>query len=420
LTYLFKLLIFFYFLERGLLNIWNSFQTNYEKGIRQIFSMKNRLMTPGPVPVPPGSLLAMAQPMIHHRTEKFEKVMAELPDLLKYVFQTKNDVFILSSSSTGAMESAVANLLSPGERALVIGGGKFGERWGELCEAYNIDFDLIPVEYGNAVDPKLIDDRLSQNPLIRCVYATLCETSTGVAHDIQKIGEIVSKYKDTLLVVDAVSGLGAADLKTDSWHIDVVVSGSQKGLMTPPGLAFISVNDKAWEAVEKAKSPRYYFDLRKAKEASKTNQTPWTCSISLMLSLRESLIMIKQEGLENVLARHTRLAEATRAGAKAIGLELFATSPSNALTAVKVPDGVDGKKLVKYIDDKYGVTFAGGQESLAGKIFRIAHLGYVDDLDVVSAISALEMSLPKFGYKVTFGDGIKAAEEILSGNNIKR
>lgn len=375
--------------------------------------MKNRLMTPGPVPVPPDSLLAMAQPMIHHRTEKFEKVMAELPDLLRYVFQTQNDVIILTSSSTGAMESAVVNLLSYDDQALVISGGKFGERWGKLCKAYNIDFDLINVKYGDAVDPKLIEDKLNSNPSIKCVYTTLCETSTGVAHDIKKIGEIVSKYENTILVVDAVSGLGAVDLKTDDWNIDVVVSGSQKALMTPPGLAFISVNDKAWRAVEKSNLPKYYFDLKKARESAKTNQTPWTCSISLILALRESLVKIKQEGLENVLARHARLASATRAGVQAIGLELFASSPSNALTAVKVPNGIDGKKLIKYIDEKYGVTFAGGQESLSGKIFRIAHLGYVDDLDIVSAISALEMSLPKFGYKVPFGEGIRAVEEIL-------
>jgi len=371
-------------------------------------------MTPGPVPVPPDSLLAMAQPMIHHRTDKFEKVMAELPDLLRYVFQTKNNVITLTSSSTGAMESAVVNLLSYDDHALVIGGGKFGERWGKLCEAYNIDFDFIDVKYGNTVDPKLVDDKLRSNPSIKCVYATLCETSTGVAHDIQKIGEIVSRYENTLLVVDAVSGLGAVDLKTDDWHVDVVVSGSQKGLMTPPGLAFISLNDKAWKAVEKSNLPKYYFDLKKAKESAKTNQTPWTCSISLILALRESLVKIKQEGLENVLARHARLASATRAGIQAIGLELFASSPSNALTSVKVPNGVDGKKLIKYIEDRYDITFAGGQESLAGKIFRIAHLGYVDDLDIVSAISALEMSLPKFGFKVSFGEGVRAAEEVLS------
>lgn len=378
--------------------------------------MKNRLMTPGPVPVPPDSLLAMAQPMIHHRTEKFEKVMAEIPDALKYVFQTKNDVMLLTASSTGAMESSVVNLLSPDDKALVIGGGKFGERWAELCEEYKVKYDMIEVEYGKAVDPQKIEDKLKNDPSIKCVYATLCETSTGVVHDIKSIGEIVNKFENTLLVVDAVSGLCAEDLQTDNWHVDVVVSGSQKGLMTPPGLAFISISKQAWNAVEKAKLPRYYFDLRKARKANATNQTPFTCSISLILSLRESLVKIQQEGLNNVLARHARLAEATRAGIKALSLELFASSPSNVLTAVKVPSDVDGKKFLKFVDDKYGVTFAGGQEVLAGKIFRIAHLGYVDDLDVISAISAIEMSLPKFGHKVSFGEGIKAAEKVLFDN----
>jgi aspartate aminotransferase-like enzyme len=370
-------------------------------------------MTPGPVPVPPDSLIAMAQPMIHHRTKKFEKVMAEIPDALKYVFQTNNDVILLTASSTGAMESSVVNLLSPEDKALVIGGGKFGERWAEFCDAYRIRYEFIDVEYGKAVDPQKVEDKLKADPSIKCVYATLCETSTGVVHDIKTIGEIVNGFDNTLLVVDAVSGLCAEELQTDNWHVDVVVSGSQKGLMTPPGLAFICLNDQAWEAVEKAKLPRYYFDLRKAKKACATNQTPFTCSISLILSLRESLAQIQQEGLQNVLARHARLAEATRSGVKALGLELFASSPSNVLTAVKVPESIDGKKLLKYIEDKFGVTFAGGQESLAGKIFRIAHLGYIDDLDVISAISALEMSLPKFGYKVSFGEGIKTAEKVL-------
>lgn len=373
--------------------------------------MKNRLMTPGPVPVPPDSLLAMAQPMMHHRTEKFEKVMSEIPDALKYVFKTKNDVILFTSSSTGAMESAIVNLLSPDDKALVIGGGKFGERWAELCKAYNVDFDFIDVEWGKAVDLDIVRDKLLSGKKYKCVYGTLCETSTGVTHDIEGLGEIVSGR--ALLVIDAVSGLGAVDLQTDNWHVDVVVSGSQKGLMTPPGLAFISLSDSAWEAVNSAKLPRYYFDLRKAKKAMMINQTPFTCSIPLILALHESLNIIKKEGIENVLSRHARLASATRAGVMALGLELFASNPSNAVTAVKVPEGLDGKKLVKLLEDKYGVTFAGGQDKLAGKIFRIAHLGYVDDLDVISAISALEMALLNLGVNITPGAGIRACEQAL-------
>jgi len=384
--------------------------------------MKNRLMTPGPVPVPSDALLAMAQPMVHHRTEEFEKIIAEVTDGLKYVFQTENDVIMFSASSTGAMESAVVNLLSPGDHALVIGGGKFGERWVEICEAYNIGFHFLDVEWGMPVDLERVRDKLESDGAIKCVYATLCETSTGVVHDIEGLGKIIkasnvkrqASNAEHLLVVDAVSGLAAVDLQTDNWHVDVVVSGSQKGLVTPPGLAFISLNERAWAAVEEAKLPRYYFDLRKARESLAKHQTPFTCSVSLILALRESLAQIKREGLANILARHARLAEATRAGVNALGLELFAaSSPSNAVTAVKVPEGVDGKALVKLIRDRYGVTFAGGQDKLAGKIFRIAHLGYSDDLDVVTAISVVEMALSDMGYAVPLGAGVQAAEEVL-------
>jgi len=378
-------------------------------------------MTPGPVPVPPDALLSMSRPIIHHRTQEFEKVIAEVTEGLKYVFQTENDVIIFSSSSTGALEGAVVNLLSLGDHALVIGGGKFGERWAEICQAYNIELQFLDVEWGKAVEIERVEEELKSDPSIRCVYATLCETSTGVVHDIEGLGRIVRAAGNTLLVVDAVSGLGAVDIQTDNWHVDVVVSGSQKGLMTPPGLAFISLNQSAWDAVEEAKLPRYYFDLKKAKESLKKNQTPFTCSVSLILALQECLAQIRREGIENVLARHARLAQAARAGVKALGLELFAAaSPANALTAVKVPEDVDGKALVKLIKDKYGITFAGGQSQLAGKIIRIAHLGYSDDLDVITAISALEMGLSDMGYAVPFGTGVGTAEEVLRAQSIER
>lgn len=374
--------------------------------------MKNRLMTPGPVTVPPEVLMSMAKPIIHHRTQEFEKVMTDVRDGLKYVFQTKNEVYIFSSSSTGAMESSIVNLMSPGDVALVISGGKFGERWAEICKAYNINYHLIDVEWGKSLDIQRVADKLSSDPSIKCVYATLCETSTGVVYDIEGLGKIV-KGTNALLVVDAVSGLGAVDIQTDNWHIDVVVSGSQKGLMIPPGLAFISLNQRAWDAVEKATLPRYYFDLRKAKKSIAKNQTPFTCSVSLLFALQESLSRIRQEGLKNVLARHARLAEATRAGIKGLGLEVFSASPSNAVTAVRVPEGIDGEKLVELVAERYGITFAEGQDKLIGKIFRIAHLGYVDDIDVISAISALEMALLSMGFSVQSGSGVSAAERVL-------
>lgn len=371
-------------------------------------------MTPGPVPVPPDSLLAMAQPMIHHRTEEFEKIMADAADMLKYIFQTENDVIILTASSTGAMESAVVNLLSPGEHALVVGGGKFGERWAEICAAYDIEYSYLDVEWGRAVESESVAEKLRSDPKIRCIYATLCETSTGVVHDIEALGKVVKEAGDALLVVDAVSGLGAVDLQMDNWRVDVVVSGSQKGLMTPPGLGFISLSKLAWDAVEKAQLPRFYFDLRKAREFLSKNQTPFTCGTQLIIALRESLALIKSEGLENTLARHERLAKATRAGVKALGLEILAeSSPANALTSVKVPENMDGKALLKLIKNKYGITFAGGQGKLSGRIIRIAHLGYCDDMDVIAAISALEMALPELGYSVATGAGIRATEEVL-------
>ena len=379
--------------------------------------MKKRLMTPGPVPVPPDALMAMARSMIHHRTEEFERVMTEVTHGLKYVFRTRNDVIILSSSSTGAMESSVVNLLSPGDHALVIGGGKFGERWAEICGAYNIEFHFIDVEWGKPVDIERVREKLESDPFIKCVYSTLCETSTGVVHDIKSLGAIVRTFEDTLLVVDAVSGLGAVNIQTDNWHVDVVVSGSQKGLMSPPGLAFISLSEAAWAAVEESKLPKYYFDLKAARKSLSKNQTPFTCSVSLILALRESLAQIKREGIRNVLSRHARLAQATRAGVNALGLELFAkASPSNAVTAVTVPEGVDGKALIKLIDEKYGVTFAGGQDELSGKIFRIAHLGNCDDLDIVASISALEMALSDMGYVMSLGAGVRAVEQVLCGS----
>ncbi|MBD3181549.1 aminotransferase class V-fold PLP-dependent enzyme, partial [Candidatus Poribacteria bacterium] len=234
--------------------------------------MKNRLMTPGPVPVSEDALLAMARPVIHHRTEEFRQVMAEVKDGLKYVFQTVNDVLILMASSTGAMESAVVNLLSPGDEVLVIKGGKFGERWGEICEAYNVKVHPVDLEWGHAVDVEVVKEKLDEKPNIKCVYSTLCETSTGIHHNIKELGEVVNKRDNTLLVVDAVSALGAVELQTDNWHVDVVVSGSQKGLMTPPGLGFISLSDAAWKFTEKSQLPGYYFDLSKTRECMKKNE----------------------------------------------------------------------------------------------------------------------------------------------------
>jgi len=374
---------------------------------------KEYLLTPGPTPLPPQISLAMARPIIHHRTPQFQEILKEVNLGLKWVFQTTNDVFIISSSGTGAMEAAVVNLLSCGDTALVVQGGKFGERWTEICNSYGIKAEIIDVEWGKAIDPELIKKKLAANPAIKAVFTTLCETSTGVDTDIAAIGKI-TKETPAVLVVDAISGLGAVDIKTDIWGIDMVVSGSQKGLMLPPGLGFISVSPKAWKLVESSKTGRYYLDLRKAKKALDKNDTPFTSSITLIIALNEAIKMMQKDGLEYIFNRHKTMADATRAAMKALGLELFApTAASNGVTAVKVPAGIDGEKLVKTMRDTYGVTIAGGQAELKGKIFRIAHMGYIAESDIITGLACIEKVLTQLGYKFNLGAGVKAAEEVF-------
>lgn len=374
---------------------------------------KHRLFTPGPTPVPPESLLAMARPVDHHRLEEASEAIREVSENLKHVFKTSNDVLILTSSGTGAMEAAVVNLLSPGDKAVTIRGGKFGERWWEICEAYGVEAIPIDVEWGRAVDPEAVERVLKGESGVKAVFATLCETSTGVLHDIRALAEIV-RGTEAVLVVDAISGLGADELPMDEWGVDVVVAGSQKGLMTPPGLAFIALSEKAWRMVESSKLPKYYFDLKKAREAKGKGTTPFTPAITLIIGLRESLRLIVEEGIDNVVARHARLARAMREAVEAMGLELFAERPANAVTAIKVPEGIDGVELVKRLRSAHGVTFAGGQERLKGKIVRVAHLGWMDELDVVTAAAALEMGLKEMGHPIEAGKGVATAVRSLA------
>ena len=374
---------------------------------------KNYLLTPGPTPLPPEVCEAMARPIIHHRTPQFQEVIKEVHEGLRSIFQTKNDVFMLASSGTGAMEAAVINLCSPADTVIVVDGGKFGERWTEICKAYGINCEVIKVAWGKAVNPSDIEKALKANPKIRAVFTTLCETSTGVVNDMKTIGAIV-KNTEAVLVVDAISGLGAIDLKTDEWSCDVVVSGSQKGLMLPPGLGFISVSPKAFKLVEFSKCPKYYFDLKKAKKAYDKIDTPFTPVITLIIALKEAIKMMRADGLENVFKRHKKMADATRAAAQALGLELFAPdAASDVVTAVKVPAGIDGEKLVKTMRDTEGVTIAGGQDEMKGKIIRIAHMGYITEFDIITGISCLEKVLAQMGYKFNLGSGAKAAEEVF-------
>lgn len=374
--------------------------------------IKNYLMTPGPTPVPPEVLLSMAKPIIHHRTPQFQKILQEVEENLKYLFQTANNVLIFASSGTGAMEGAVCNLLSPGDKAITVQGGKFGERWTEICKAYGVEAIAIDVEWGKAVDPEVIEKKLSTGP-IKAVFTTLCETSTGVATDIKAVAEVVKKT-EAVLVVDAISALGAVECKTDEWGIDVVVSGSQKGLMIPPGLAFAAVSPKAWKVIEQNKSPKYYFDFKKSKKSIEKTDTPFTPAISLIIGLNAALKILRQEGLDSVVARHKQMAKAIREAAKALGLELLSPdAASDAVTAVKVAQGIDGGKLVKTMRDEYGVGIAGGQADFKGKIFRIASMGYMNQFDVIVSISCLEIVLSRMGYKFELGAGIKAAQKVF-------
>ncbi|HUL32198.1 MAG TPA: alanine--glyoxylate aminotransferase family protein [Thermodesulfobacteriota bacterium] len=375
---------------------------------------KKYLFSPGPTMLPPNVLLKMAEPIMHHREPEFEQIFSEIREGLKYLFQTKNEVLTFTSSGTGAMEGAVSNLLSKKDKAIVVRGGKFGERWGEICKAYGIEFIPVDVEWGKAVDPKRIKELLESDSSIRAVYTQASETSTGVRHPVKVIADLTKKYEDRVTVVDAITGIGVFDISTDAWGLDVVVSGSQKALMLPPGLSFATLSEKAWKLAEKSDLPKYYFDFKKELKNTKKDQSSYTPAISLFVGLRETLRMIRQEGLEAVFRRHETLAEATRRAVKAMGLELFAPdSPSNAVTAVKIPEGIDGEKLKDLFFERFGITVAEGQDRAKGKIIRIAHLGYYDRLDMVMVISALEMLLKKMGHPFELGTGVKAAEEIL-------
>jgi len=374
--------------------------------------IKKYLLAPGPTPVPESVLLAMAQPIFHHRTPQFEALFAETAKALQGLFKTTQDVIVLASSGTGAMEAAVVNTTSPGDRVLVVNGGKFGERWGKIAAGYGLVVDEIAVEWGTAVDPAAIAKALRERPETKLVLVQASETSTTVLHQVAEIAKI-TRATDTLLVVDGITAVGVLDLPMDALGIDVLVTGSQKALMLPPGLAFVALSEKAWKAAAAAQQPRFYFDLKRERDNQQKHTTAWTPAISLIFGLHEALRLLFAEGLDNVFARHDRLARATRAGVRALGLELVAqTAPSPATTGLYLPAGVPGK-IVGYLRDAVGVTFAGGQDRFKGKICRIAHLGYIGSFDIVTAMAALEMGIAAYGRPVTLGRGVGAAQEIL-------
>lgn len=376
---------------------------------------RNLLLTPGPTQIPPEICAALGKPIIHHRTPQFQDNLKKAVEGLRYVFQTQNDIYILTSSGTGGMEAAVSNLLSAGDKAVTVEGGKFGERWTELCRNYGVETKVIPVPWGKDVSPAEIRQVLEADKKIKAVFITLCETSTGVTTDVRAVAEVVRKT-EAVLVVDAISGLGVTDLQTDNWGVDVVVSASHKGLMLPPGLAFVSASAKALKLIASSKSPRYYFDLREAKKAMEKVDTPFTPAIGIVVALNESLRRTQEAGLQNLFAYYGLLAKAARAAAKALGLSLFPDDSciSNVLTTINVPSGIDGEKLVKTMRDTHGISIAGGQAELKGKVIRIAHMGCVDEYDILAGISCLEKVLHKMGYAFEMGAGVRAAQKVFN------
>ncbi|MFQ6108785.1 MAG: pyridoxal-phosphate-dependent aminotransferase family protein [Candidatus Aminicenantales bacterium] len=376
---------------------------------------KYYLLSPGPTPVPESVLSAASEPIIHHRTSEFSDIFMEVSEGLKYVFQTEQDVFVLASSGTGAMEMAVVNTLCPGDKVITLNGGKFGERWGKICRAYGADVREIALEWGEPFTKQQLAEELEANPETKAVFATLSETSSGTIYDIQGYGEVLAD-SSAILVVDGISGLGAIPCPMDEWKVDVLVAGSQKSFMIPPGLAYIAFSPKAWEMVERSTLPKFYFDAREYRKSLGKRTTPWTPAVSLIIQQKKALDIIKSLTLEKLFEHHRILGEATRAAVKAIGLELLSKRPGNILTAVKVPEGIDGLQLVKIMQGKYRAYIAGGQDPYKGKIFRIAHLGYMGGFDIITALTALEMTLDELGFAFDKGSSIKAAEAVLKEN----
>ena len=375
---------------------------------------KYQLMAPGPTPVPSQALLAMAQPIIHHRTPEYEALFVEVRAGLKQLVQTSQEVIPLACSGTGAMEAALVTTLSAGDTAVVVSAGKFGERWLELGRAYGLDIVELTAPYGETVTAARLAETLAAHPRAKAVLTQLSETSTGVLHDVKSYATVTGGT-DAILVVDAVSSLGIADLQMDAWGLDVMISGSQKGLMLPPGLGFCALSDKAWATNKTARLPRYYFDLAAERRTVVKNEAHFTPAVSIVIGLRTVLEMLDREGLANVFKRHDRLARATRAGAEALGLGLFCkATPSPAVTAVIAPPGVDSEQIVKIYSQAHNITIAGGQGEMKGRIFRLGHMGYAAEFDVVVALAALEQVLADLGQPVDFGAGVRGAQKVFA------
>jgi aspartate aminotransferase-like enzyme len=375
---------------------------------------KYQLMAPGPTPVPSPVLLAMAQPIIHHRTPEYEALFTEVRGQLKWLFQTAEDVVLLTCSGTGAMEAVVVSTLSAGDVVAIVRGGKFADRFAELAAVYGLQVVNLEAPFGETVPPARRAEALRARPEIKAVLVQHSETSTGVLHDVRGYAE-VTRGTAAILVVDAVSSLGIAELAMDAWGVDAVVAGSQKGLMLPPGLAFCALSAKAWRHAAAARLPKYYFDLAAERKAGAKNDVRFTPAVSLVIGLREALRMMQAEGLANVVKRHDLLARATRAGVEALGLRLFAKAPpSPAVTAVVAPAGVDSETIVAAFSKEHDITIAGGQGEMKGKLFRLGHMGYVAEFDVITALAALEQVLAGLGLPVDFGASVRAAQKVFA------
>lgn len=363
---------------------------------------RQNLRTPGPTPIPDDVVAAMGSPMIDHRGPEFRDLILRVTQQLKQVFMTRHDVLILTASGTGALEAAIVNSLSPGDKVLMPTAGAFGDRFGDAAEAYGAQVQRLNIEWGQAIDPGLVRRALRQDPEIKAVLVTHNETSTGITHDLESISQVVKGEFGKLLLVDAVSSLGCIPLPVDGWSCDLVGTASQKGFMIPPGLSFISVSPAAWEARKSATMPRFYFDLAAARQYLELGQTPWTPNVAAFFGLSAALDKLMEQGMESVFDHHAQIAEFTRNGVRELGLELFAQDEkraSNTVTAVKIPQGVDGPRLVRIMHDDEHVVLAGGQGKLSGKIFRIGHLGYVSQEDIEEVLEALQRVLPQVGFR---------------------
>ena len=375
-----------------------------------MYIKKQRLLTPGPTPLLPQALHAMMGSDIHHRTEDFRNLYRQVLADLKEVMGTSNDVLALVASGTGAMEASVANLFSPGDRVIVCSAGKFGERWVEIVKAFGLDAVVLQEEYGSFVSAQRLADSLKLERNVRGVFVQASETSTGASHDVKAMAEAV-KNTEAIFVVDAITGLGTQPLNIDGWGLDVVIGGSQKAFMVPPGVAFMSISPKAWAFGETSKLPRYYFNLKKEKKNAANGESSWTPATSLLLALAEALKYVKSIGMDKLVANAQMLAAATRSAVTTLGLELFSPqAPSSSVTAVKAPKGLDSGVIVKEYRNRFGSIIANGQGSMKGQIFRIAHLGYFDFPDLFAVIAELEIILAANGIPVKFGTGVAAVQ----------